>query len=122
MGLTPRGRAAFARAAARLEELFGDGAAQYYAAASRDAHAVDAAVRARTEWDKAGRPFVHEHVNHALGPHPLARAVIEAARYEAAVLLDPPSAAARRPGRPQGMASAPDRRPGEPPRLTMVSQ
>ena len=73
-------------------------------------------AHARSAWIEAGRPLVQESTNGLLGRHPLWRVLLEseahAARFRAELGLSPRSAKAaigRRPGRPSGAASSPDR-------------
>ena len=120
-GLTEKGKAAFARAAARVVEVVGeDRAGKYIEAVTRYANAVDLADRLRTEWIKAGRPTVERFPNGAVSSHPLIRmmevANRDAAKCEAAVHLDVGSATKRAPGGQKGSHRAPDRT-AEPPRL-----
>ena len=70
----------------------------------------------RDVWIKAGRPLIQESPNGLAGRHPLWRVMLEAeahaARFRAELGQTPKSAKAlahRRPGRPVGANSAPDR-------------
>lgn len=98
-----------------LEERFPDAFAAYQRAVA-DAEFVRAA------WVEAGRPIVADHANGSCGVSPLFKSVGDAetiaARLRSELGLSPKSAKAvihRRPGRPVGSVSAPDRvraRPG----------
>jgi phage terminase small subunit len=127
-GLSPAARAAYTQA----EEVLGGDATRFRTALLSYVHAVDVAARARAAWVKDGRPFVFAQPNRAVGVDPGLRAMMDAARaavdMRARLGLDPASAKRidpqRRPGRPMGAASAPDRRPGltllpEPAKLTV---
>ena len=80
------------------------------------AYAVDLESRARAEWERENRPLIQVHG--AASVHPLMKLMMETARsaaYHGAQLgMDPASAKRinphRRPGRPIGANSAPDRR------------
>ena len=110
-GLTPAARAAYRRAESEL----GEDAARFRTALLSYTYAVDLEVRARVEWEREKRPLVQVHG--AAGVHPLVKIMLETTRsaaYHGARLgLDPASAKRiyphRRPGRPVGAASAPDR-------------
>ena len=124
-GLTEKGKAAFARAAARVVEVVGeDRAGTYVEAIARYARAVDLADRLHGEWVAAGRPTVERFPNGAVSGHPLIKLMADAnrgaARAEAAVHLDLPSATRRSAGGQKGSHRAPDRL-AEPPRLTRVA-
>jgi len=79
-------------------------------------YAVDLEARARAEWERADRPFVQVHG--AAGVHPLVKIMLETSRstafHGAQLGMDPASAKRinphRRPGRPVGANSSPDRR------------
>jgi len=115
-GLSPAARAAYAQA----EVVLGGDAERFRTAVLSYVHAVDVAARARAAWVKEGRPFVFTQPNRAVGVDPGLRAMMDADRAAAdagaRLGLDPASAKRidpqRRPGRPLGAASAPDRRPG----------
>lgn len=129
-GLTPAARAAYSRA----ERELGEDAARYRTALLSYTYAVDLESRARAEWIREKRPLIQVHG--ASGIHPLMKLMMETARsaawHGAQLGMDPASAKRiyphRRPGRPLGAVSAPDRvalpapqwRDGEPPRLTLT--
>jgi hypothetical protein len=111
VGLATAARAAYSRA----ERELGDDATRFRTAIVSYAYAVDLESRARAEWEREDRPLIQVHG--AAGVHPLMRLMIDtsrAASYHGAQLgLDPASARRvhphRRPGRPLGANSAPDR-------------
>jgi hypothetical protein len=111
-GLTPAARAAYSRAERELAE----DAVRYRTALLSYTYAVDLESRARAEWVRESRPLVQVHG--AAGVHPLVKVMLETSRsaaYHGAQLgMDPASAKRinphRRPGRPVGANSAPDRR------------
>ena len=82
----------------------------------RYVYAVDLEVRARAEWERERRPLVQVHG--AAGVHPLVKIMLETARAAsdrgAELGLSPASAKRvnphRRPERPVGANSSPDRR------------
>jgi hypothetical protein len=106
---------------------------RYAAAVRRYVLAVDTAEYARQEWERLERPMRDAFANGMAGVHPVLKAYeqaeAQAARFAAELGLTPASAKRvnplRRPGRPVGANSAPDRRAlpgvvwrdGEPPRL-----
>jgi hypothetical protein len=110
-GLTPAARAAYRLA----ERELGEDAARFRTALLSYVYAVDLESRARAEWQRDQRPLIQVHG--AAGVHPLAKLVMETARaaswHGAQLGLDPASAKRiyphRRPGRPVGAVSAPDR-------------
>ena len=111
-GLTAAARAAYSRA----ERELGEDAARFRTALLSYAHAVDLETRARAEWERENRPLIQVHG--AAGVHPLVKIMLETSRsaaYHGAQLgMDPASSKRihprRRPGRPMGANSAPDRR------------
>jgi len=129
-GLTAAARAAYSRA----ERELGEDAARFRTALLSYVYAVDLESRARAEWEREGRPLLQVHG--AAGVHPLMKLMMETARsaafHGAQLGLDPASAKRinpqRRPGRPMGAVSAPDRvglpnvqwRDGIPPKLTLA--
>jgi hypothetical protein len=121
--LSSSGRRAFRHAATRIEEIHGPERARLYLeVALAYATAAVAAEELSRAWAEAGRPTT-AMVRGALAPSPLLAGVVRAEREvrrlaEQIGLL--PVAARSTPGRPVGAASAPDRRQGEPPRLTRV--
>ncbi|MGN6869048.1 MAG: P27 family phage terminase small subunit [Solirubrobacteraceae bacterium] len=100
-----------------VRELGDEDAARSRGAASRYAHAVEVAARARVEWEGVERPFVFVQPNRAQGQHPLVVAMMaadrQAAAFAAGLGLTPLSAARLGPrrgrGRRVGAVSAPDR-------------
>jgi hypothetical protein len=111
-GLTPAARSAYSLA---MREL-GEDAARFRTALLSYVYAVDLETRARLVWVRENRPLLQVHG--AAGMHPLVKIMLETSRsaaYHGAQLgLDPASAKRinphRRPGRPVGANSAPDRR------------
>ena len=116
-GLTAAARAAYSRA----ERDLGDDATRFRTALLSYTYAVDLESRARAEWEAESRPLIQVHG--AAGVHPLAKLVMETARaaawHGAQLGMDPASAKRinphRRPGRPVGSNSAPDRTALPPP-------
>jgi hypothetical protein len=113
----PSGLTAAARAAYRLaEQELGEDATRFRSALLSYAYAVDLESRARAEWERENRPLVQVHG--AAGVHPLVKIMLETSRaaswHGAQLGMDPASAKRinphRRPGRPVGSNSAPDRR------------
>lgn len=112
----PRGITAAARVAySRAERELGDDAARFRSALLSYAHAVDLESRARAEWERDNRPLIQVHG--AARVHPLMKLMLDTSRaaawHGAQLGMDPASAKRiyphRRPGRPVGAASAPDR-------------
>ena len=124
MTLTPAAEAADREAMAEL----GADYARFSSAVRRYVLAVDVAEYARITWEGEGRPMRDTFANGMAGVHPLLKAfeqaAAQAARFGAELGLSPASAKrvnpTRRPGRPVGATSAPDRRPGEPPVLRLA--
>ncbi len=96
-------------------------------AAARFARAVDVVALATAEWERNGRPLVHRNSNGTMGTHPLLKVIqgweADAMRYAAALRPRP------RLGRPAindlmvpRLHAVPDRRPGEPPRITATGK
>ena len=131
-GLTAAARAAYTVA----ERELGEDALRFRTALLSYAYAVDLESRARAEWEREKRPLIHVHG--AAGVHPLVKVMLEtsrsAAQHAAQLGLTPASARRvypqRRPGRPIGAVSAPDRvalppaqwRDVEPPRLALAAK
>jgi hypothetical protein len=129
-GLTAAARAAYSRA----ERELGEDATRFRTALLSYTYAVDLESRARAEWERENRPLIQVHG--AAGVHPLMKLMLETGRsaswHGAQLGLDPASAKRinphRRPGRPLGANSAPDRvalpppmwRDGEPGVLTLA--
>jgi hypothetical protein len=105
----------------------GEDAQRFRTALLSYTYAVDLETRARLEWEHAKRPLVQVHGT--AGVHPLMKVMLETSRSAASraaeLGLTPASARRvypqRRPGRPMGAVSAPDRKGGAPPVLTLAS-
>ena len=93
----------------------GEDAPRFRTALLSYTYAVDLESRARAEWEREKRPLIQVHG--AAGVHPLVKIMLETSRsaaYHGAQLGMAPASAQRiypqrRPGRPIGAVSAPDR-------------
>ena len=90
----------------------------------RYGRALDIEIRAREEWDRLGQPVLMTFSNGMTGAHPLLKVMQSSAKlaadmHRAAGLGINAAAYRRRPGRPVGAVSAPDRA-SAPPRLSSV--
>lgn len=118
--------AALRRARASLEKLVPDDAERelFTEAVDRYVCAVELGAKLRQEWQRVGEPLLAEGSMRQDIPHPLVKMIAdadrEAARYSSAIGLDPAvKVPGRKPGRPAGSSSAPDRA-AAPPKLRAV--
>ena len=110
-------------------DVLGDDFERFGAAVRRYVLQVDVAEYARLEWERLKRPMRDTFANGTSGVHPLLKAYEQAeaqsARFAAELGLTPASAKRinplRRPGRPAGAVSAPDR-VGLPPPLLRLAE